>query len=49
MQAFLQRRVDEDDEAQLEIKNLIDELNGSVHYKNQEHRSAEVIMILEDL
>jgi len=28
MQAFLQRRTDEDENAQLEIKNLIDELNG---------------------
>ncbi|KAK2896717.1 hypothetical protein Q8A67_011205 [Cirrhinus molitorella] len=28
MQAFLQRRTDEDEKAQLEIKNLIDELNS---------------------
>lgn len=28
IQAFLQKRIDEDENAQMEIKNLMDELNG---------------------
>lgn len=28
MQAFLQKRIDEDEIARMEIKNLIDDING---------------------
>ncbi|XP_697139.4 cilia- and flagella-associated protein 43 [Danio rerio] len=47
MQAFLQRRIDEDDEAQLEIKNLIDELNGLCDEKMRFRLDSMVQIVLQ--
>ncbi|XP_056327437.1 cilia- and flagella-associated protein 43 [Danio aesculapii] len=47
MQAFLQRRIDEDDEAQLVIKNLIDELNGLCDEKMRFRLDSMVQIVLQ--
>ncbi|KAK9964501.1 hypothetical protein ABG768_005668 [Culter alburnus] len=47
MQAFLQRRTDEDEKAQLEIKNLIDELNGLCEEKMRFRLDSMVQIVLQ--
>ncbi|XP_077093180.1 cilia- and flagella-associated protein 43 isoform X2 [Siphateles boraxobius] len=47
MQAFLQRRTDEDENAQLEIKNLIDELNGLCEEKMRFRLDSMVQILLQ--
>ncbi|XP_016149573.1 cilia- and flagella-associated protein 43-like [Sinocyclocheilus grahami] len=47
MQAFLQRRTDEDEKAQLEIKNLIDELNSICEEKMRFRLDSMVQIVLQ--
>ncbi|XP_051508041.1 cilia- and flagella-associated protein 43 [Myxocyprinus asiaticus] len=47
MQAFLQRRIDEDEKAHLDIKNLIDDLNGLCEGKMRFRLDSMIQIVLQ--